>query len=48
MDPKQKKELQILLDARKRADKVLAERKAKQQDLLDRSEQKAANQNAQD
>lgn len=44
MDPKQKKELQILLDARKRADKVLAERNAKQQDMLDRSEHKAANQ----
>lgn len=44
MDRKQKEELRILLNARKRADKVLAERRAKQQEMLERSEQKAANQ----
>lgn len=44
MERKQKEELRILLNARKRADKVLADRKARQQEMLDRSERKAANQ----
>jgi hypothetical protein len=44
MDRKQKEQLRILLQARKRADKVLAERRAIQQEKLDRKLQKEANQ----
>lgn len=44
MDRKQKEQLRILLRARKRAEKVLAERRALQQEKLERNLQKAANQ----
>lgn len=43
MDRKQKDQLRILLNARKRADKVLAERKAAQEAQLERKEHIAAN-----
>ncbi|GAP12407.1 hypothetical protein LARV_00142 [Longilinea arvoryzae] len=44
MDRRQKEELRILLKARKRADKVLAERREAAQEKLDRNMRKAANQ----
>ncbi|MRR31730.1 hypothetical protein EG834_15675 [bacterium] len=44
MERKQKDQLRILLEARKRADKVLAARRAVEQEKLDRQSMKAANQ----
>ncbi len=44
MDRKQKEQLQTLLKARKRADKFLAERRAIQEEALERELRKAANQ----
>ncbi len=44
MDRKQKEQLHTLLKARKRADKFLAERRAVQQEALERDMRKAANQ----
>lgn len=44
MDRKQKQQLRIFLRARKRAEKVLAERRALQQERVERNLQKATNQ----
>lgn len=44
MDRKQKEQLRVLLKARKRADRVLAERRAAQQEKLERKMHQVANQ----